>query len=456
MITANFYLTTYFQIVNMRIVVHFSDFFLPYSSTVCDLKRDASSCNSLLPFKEILRNGESTGRWICKPTACLPTSFLHGPASSRDTRTIIYPCRRKHCRIGCPCPDCRIGNSEHFISTQQERYKFHQLYHHAPHLNCEFCIELLRIFPAFTYTRITSETVWYGPVKKEKRFRRKSFTFKHTYDIGHSESKHNWNAMTEEFENPRKCPDCSKLFKKACNKERHYRNVHYKQKYQCDICKKWFGRFDNLKTHKRKQHKIEPVESSDDEDSSVEGSFGVKITSDETDSNIEKDETDSNAFEVANDVEDALCDGNSGEDNECSVKEFEFKEFQCDLCGKTLSTKYNLEVHKSKQKYSCQECEQSFCSKTCLKGHIQFKHGKTTFKCQFCEREFTAKASLKRHKDSRTASSCDQCLKVLCNPQDLRNHVYNEHKSQQCQYCGNKYQYLDHHVLSVHGNGSKD
>ena len=37
-----------------------------------------------------------------------PEGFLHGPASSLKTKTIIYPCDLFRCRLDCPCQLCRF------------------------------------------------------------------------------------------------------------------------------------------------------------------------------------------------------------------------------------------------------------------------------------------------------------------------------------------------------------
>ena len=84
--------------------------------------------------------GNSVRSWICRPEACKPKEFLHGPASLIANRGLVYPCHRGNCQIGCPCHEC-IGTVSKKTLSKQEKYDNHLLYHHAQHLKCEFCNE---------------------------------------------------------------------------------------------------------------------------------------------------------------------------------------------------------------------------------------------------------------------------------------------------------------------------
>ena len=75
--------------------------------------------------------------------------LLSGPASSIMSKIIIYPCDRGGCFIECGCPHCQNVDMSQ-MSKEQLCYQ-HNRYHHAAHMNCEFCINLLDCFPSFVY-----------------------------------------------------------------------------------------------------------------------------------------------------------------------------------------------------------------------------------------------------------------------------------------------------------------
>ena len=66
-----------------------------------------------------------------------------------------------------------------------------------------------------------------------------------------------------------KCEECGRRFTQSNNRDRHYKNVHLNQrKYECNICKKVFGRADNLARHKNDHVSSEEKRNSDTEDES--------------------------------------------------------------------------------------------------------------------------------------------------------------------------------------------
>ena len=136
------------------------------------------SCHKLTPLSKTY---ESTNYcvWSCKPTSCLPSTFLFGPASLRIERTVIYPCEYHKCQIGCPCKRC-IGNGE--WNTVQDEFYEHQLYHQAPHLSCQFCCQLLEFFPFLSYRKVMKEYIGdYFPREKYVLRVFVSWQFQHRY-----------------------------------------------------------------------------------------------------------------------------------------------------------------------------------------------------------------------------------------------------------------------------------
>ena len=193
------------------------------------------------------------------------------------------------------------------------------------------------------------------------------------------------------------CDECNASFKKACNRDRHYMNVHYKQKYECPECLQLFGRQDNLNKHRKYIHEHEVDESVDEDD-------------------INEDvmERDPDDFEIS---------GSS------SVK------WKCNGCDKDFSSKFNLGVHKKKM-YQCENCEKSFCSNKILKVHRKFKHGTKPFECKNCLETFSSKRNLERHDQASKVVSCDECGAKLCNSRSTNFH---KHKHWMENFRKNKY-----------------
>ena len=124
--------------------------------------------------------------------------------------------------------------------------------------------------------------------------------------------------------------------------------------------------------------------------------------------------------------------------------------FMCEICKKSFSAKYNLDVHKKKKRFLCDICEQIFCMKGALMVHRKIEHSKINFKCDSCGTEFETKFNLSRHLKTKSVNKCDQCDITLCNPVALTRHVYDVHTLKVCAMCGKKYEYIYEHMRKVH------
>ena len=107
----------------------------------------------------------------------------------------------------------------------------------APHLDCEFCIELLRNIESFYYKKAVGSRevvidAW--PFSHSKQY--KPFL----------------DSRTKGFI----CCECDKKFSTASRRKRHFMNIHFDKKVECFECKKPLGRLDNLNLHKRNKHEI--------------------------------------------------------------------------------------------------------------------------------------------------------------------------------------------------------
>ena len=123
------------------------------------------------------------------------------------------------------------------------------------------------------------------------------------------------------------------------------------------------------------------------------------------------------------------------------------KPYCCDICGKTLKTKWNVQFHKERvhgnktKELPCNICGKSFAYEEYLKSHMKIAH--TTEKCWACEQcgvTFNIKQSLSRHMQTHTEErpyQCDICEKAFKSERDLGAHqqTHSIVKPYQCEEC---------------------
>ena len=412
-------------------------------NSVTNVKKDHGKCHNLEPMYEDKTPDPTWRVWKFRMTACRPATYLHGPACLREGRGLIYPCERKKCVIRCPCNVCAGVVHQESGHSRQDRFDIHQQYHSAPHLNCIFCAEMMRIIPGLCFLKVItvreSGKAFPSPLTEVLK---RAFEFRHNYVYPDRKDK-------------LVCQECGKQFKKSCHRERHEINVHYQQKYECLHCGKLFGSTDNLMRHAkvhqgvRKTSIADNAESSDEAEDLSDESIEERSESDKVSTdNTESDESDTEPNDFPNNIE-------SGNDDSDSSDSGKTPRIECDRCGKDFSTMYHLKVHSRKQKYRCQVCNEDFCFKSALSAHMKAKHGIKDFKCTTCTKEFSTKQSLNRHLQNQSANTCVQCSAAFCNAHALKCHVYSDHICKKCPVCGGNYEYFHRHMESVHGNCSK-
>ena len=110
----------------------------------------------------------------------------------------------------------------------------------------------------------------------------------------------------------------------------------------------------------------------------------------------------------------------------------------CPSCGKSFSTRLNLERHiKSKHQrvkdHQCPDCGKSFVDSTRLKEHRWIHTNHKPYPCAQCDKSFRHKSHLKHHqaKDHGTSKpfECDICHKSFCYRYELVNHSASHQQS---------------------------
>lgn len=195
------------------------------------------------------------------------------------------------------------------------------------------------------------------------------------------------------------CSLCGKKFKGKYRLNFHMKTVHESsRKFMCQHCGSTFKRLDGLKVHELKSHKIETK----------------------------------NPEEKSTKIDEKPSRGN----------------FQCDICQKILSSRFNLQSHmksfhnkdQSSYTYLCRLCGKSYATSAALRMHEKF-HA-MPFSCRICGKSFPDASRFKDHLNwhKEIYLKCSICGKKLSHRNSLRIHMKIHEtgslKDQKCSFCG--------------------
>ncbi|KAJ6662806.1 hypothetical protein lerEdw1_011010 [Lerista edwardsae] len=117
------------------------------------------------------------------------------------------------------------------------------------------------------------------------------------------------------------------------------------------------------------------------------------------------------------------------------------KRWQCRLCEKSYTSKYNLVTHilghNGVKPHSCPHCGKLFKQPSHLQTHLLTHQGTRPHKCQVCHKAFTQTSHLKRHMllhSDVKPYSCRFCGRGFAYPSELRSHE-GKHQSGRCHVC---------------------
>ena len=112
-------------------------------------------------------------------------------------------------------------------------------------------------------------------------------------------------------------------------------------------------------------------------------------------------------------------DAQEGILNEQALHRLEDTSYNCDACGKTLSSKHTLRVHMQLHTgqfgYYCEPCRRGFSGRTHFERHVR-SHERLKYQCDQCDKTFVDKGKLKHHMSVHTGEykfTCNKCNKCF-------------------------------------------
>ena len=124
---------------------------------------------------------------------------------------------------------------------------------------------------------------------------------------------------------------------------------------------------------------------------------------------------------------------------------------ECDICGKMISSRKNLRVHKTVRhfkngSFSCDICGRKFALNRDLQRHMPLHTNERNYVCKFCGLQCKQPGHLTKHLRTHTEVMnwrCDCCFKNFKVQADLKEHCFKEHadikdKNLTCTVCKEK------------------
>uniref|UniRef100_A0A8C6ZJ37 Zinc finger protein 710 n=1 Tax=Nothoprocta perdicaria TaxID=30464 RepID=A0A8C6ZJ37_NOTPE len=117
------------------------------------------------------------------------------------------------------------------------------------------------------------------------------------------------------------------------------------------------------------------------------------------------------------------------------------KRWQCRMCEKSYTSKYNLVTHilghNGIKPHSCPHCNKLFKQPSHLQTHLLTHEGTRPHKCEVCSKAFTQTSHLKRHMllhSDIKPYSCRFCGRGFAYPSELKAHEV-KHEHGRCHVC---------------------
>ncbi len=134
------------------------------------------------------------------------------------------------------------------------------------------------------------------------------------------------------------------------------------------------------------------------------------------------------------------------------------KNFTCDVCKESFSTKYLLKIHvaRHKTKFPCKKCDKVYNSKNGLWSNIRNIHA-SKLDCDICWKSFLSRLQLDRHLLKHKGESAYKKLCRICNGKYVslsdhmnRVHMNKKRKRKTCLICNKSCCSLSVHMMVHH------
>lgn len=123
------------------------------------------------------------------------------------------------------------------------------------------------------------------------------------------------------------------------------------------------------------------------------------------------------------------------------------KPYECQVCSKAFSTKWNLQLHKwthaarSTKPFKCNQCSAAFYRHNDYTAHMNSHRNVRPYTCNYCGAQFIRKYNCLRHvkeHEENKAYTCDVCSKTFHRSYYLKEHlrVHSGARPYTCHICG--------------------
>ena len=307
-------------------------------------------------------------------------------------------------------------------------------------------IHLLRIHNDDKLTKFSCEIC-------DKKFSAKTFM------LSHLKIKH------EGYKS--KCEFCDMDFSSIISMMNHVRYIHKGLREKCQSCDKSFGTKSSLQLHIKTVHlKMRAFKCVECKLCEVTLTSNFKLKKHMLEYHDDKRFANSSCYYC-----DKTFIYKSLMIQHMRTEHEQVKDYKCDFCHVRMSLKFNLQKHMLEKhnderfaNVPCHLCEKKFICESHKRYHIRRVHEETkdNYKCEICQKTMTSKFNLQKHmleqhNDERFANvPCKICDKKFICESHMTHHVRKVHeqaKDYKCDRCGKEYErkgQRDNHYKRVH------